>query len=227
MSTDLPDGVDPEALLDRLFDAGVLAERDDGTVVVTAGFADERDLYHQTYGDVDERQYVRAVASAFDVDREAAAERIEAHGVTREEFVAYVALQSFLDDPPGAERLAVMAGMVADLGVESPVPDGMAELTDDTYESFLDGDAAVFVWRHRCDPCEALKADLPDVLAALPDGVAVAGVDGEAASDLRRAFDVDSAPTLLLFRDGDLVESVVGRHSPDHYRTVFDEVYRA
>ncbi|MFB6204907.1 MAG: thioredoxin family protein, partial [Haloglomus sp.] len=227
MSTDHnspTDDVDPEALLDQLVAADVLREEADGALLRTEAFEDEFDLYEQTYGDVDEERFVRAVAAAFDLDQSTAAERIEELGVTREEFVAYMALYSFLDDPPSTEPLTVMAQMVADLDVVSPVPDEMLELSDEDYEAFIDdhGDAAVFVWRTGCDPCEGLKEDLPDVRAALPDSVAVAGVDGDAVPDLRAAFEVTSAPTLLLFRDGSLAETVVGRYEVHHYREYFD-----
>lgn len=221
------EGPDPGALFERLRAADVLDENEDGAVVITAEFDDERDLYDQTYGDLDDERFVEAVAAAFGIDEATAAERIETHGVTREEFVAYMALQSYLDDPPPTEQLAVMAGMVADVGVASPVPDGMRELADDTYEAFVaeSSDAAVFVWRHRCDPCERLKEDLPELRTALPDDVAVAGVDGDAVPDLRQTFEVESAPTLLLFRDGELVESVVGRYPVERYRETFADIY--
>lgn len=217
---------DPEALLDRLIAADVLRTDGDG-LLRTAAFEDEFDLYEQTYGDVDEERFIRAVAAAFDLERSTAADRIEELGVTRDEFVAYMALQSFLDDPPSMEPLAMMARMVAELGVVSPVPEGMIELTDEDYAVFVDehDDAAIFVWRHGCDPCEGLKEDLPALRSTLPDRVAVAGVDGDAVPDLRADFEVTSAPTLLLFRDGALAETVVGRYPVDRYREVFDEVY--
>jgi thiol-disulfide isomerase/thioredoxin len=216
-----------EDALDRLIDAGAVDEADDGTLSTTQAFEDVRDVYHDTYGNATESVFHDTVADLFDIDREAAADRVEREDVTREELVAYLAAQSFLDDPPDRETLAHMAAVLVELGPGSPVPDALTELDDGSYEAFLDDhpDALLSVWTHGCAPCDAMKADLDAILSALPDGVAAAGLDGETAVDFRREFDVDAAPALLLFRDGRLEATLTGRHSPEALEEEFEGVY--
>lgn len=211
--------------LDALVDAGLVDETADG-LATTEDFEATRRIYRDTYGAADDAVFRQTVADAFGVSESVAADRIEHGAITREDLIAYLALRSALPDADD-ERLAMMATLVAELSPESPVPDAVAELDDDAWPAFLDDhpDAVVTVWRHDCAPCAALKDDLDAVLSALPDGVAVAGVDGESVPTFRRRFDVDAAPAVCSFRDGDCKDVTTGRQSPEAYAEQFAAVY--
>ena len=230
----------PEARFEFLREWDVLAEHEDGTVTTTEPFEYERGLFLDTYGDVDDETFERVVAETFDLSGAEAAARIEELDVTREEVCTYLALRSYLSEagdgsederPPsiGTSPLALLAGMVADVAPATPVPDSMTELTDEDYCAFVDdrGDAVVFVWKRECEPCDAMKAELEEVLSALPDGVAVAGVDGESVPSFCRSFEVEAAPTTLVFADGDLALSLRGRRRPDRLAEAFADAYGA
>jgi thiol-disulfide isomerase/thioredoxin len=218
---------DPEALLDRLFAAGVLAETADGTLTTTPEFEETRSVYHDTYADVSEEEFRATLVELFDLDPEEAAAEIEEQGVTREELVAFLSLRSFLADPPDELTLAMLARMTTRAAPASPVPTALRELDDDDYRTFLDEhpDAFLTVWKNGCAPCEAMKEDFGAILEALPDAVAAAGVDGGTVSAFRREFEVDAAPAVLLFRDGDLVQSDTGRQSVAAMEERFAAVY--
>ncbi len=241
-----PGDVDPGTLLDSpearfefLVAWDVLAEHEDGTVTTTERFEYDRGLYHDTYGNADEATFHRTVADLFDLPESEAAERIEEHGVTREEVAVYLAIRSHLKEvaeevdrePPdlGTGVLSLLAGMVTEVAPPSPVPDGMRELTDGDYRGFLAerGDAVVFVWKRDCDPCESMKLQLQETLAALPESVAVAGVDGESVRSFRESFDVSAAPTTLLFAGGELVDTHEGYRSPEALDAAFAAAYGA
>lgn len=214
-----------DAALDDLIDAGLVDEREDG-LVVTEAFEATRRVYRDTYAHADDAVFRRTVAEAFGVDEDRAADRIESGAVTREDLIAYLSIRSAFDEV-GQERLATMAALVAELSPASPVPEAIRELDDDAWPAFLDDhpDAVVTVWRHDCAPCEALKEDLDAVLAAVPDCVAVAGVDGESVPDFRRTFDVDAAPAVCAFRDGALEDVTTGRQPPETYAERFAAIY--
>ena len=199
---------DPETRLEFLVDAGVLEIDAEDDVTTTVPFEDTRSIYADTYTDVSEGQLVETVVDLFDVPAETARERIEAEEVTPNEIATYLSLQSFLDEDLPMESLALLVDMVAPVGVGSPVPDSMTTLTDEDYRDFIDGagDAVVFVWKYPCDPCRRMKGEIPPLLDALGDEVAIAGVDGESVTDFRREFEVETAPTVLLFADGELVD---------------------
>lgn len=216
---------DPEARLDYLLEHGVVEEAPDGDDLrLTAGFAETRDIHHDTYGDISEERFNRVVADIFEVSEERAREQ----DVTVEELVAFTTLQSHLDDPPDRDALALLAAMVAQFSPPSAVPDGMRELTDEDYAEFVDGrDAVVVVWKRVCTPCDMLKDELDEVRAGAPDDVAFAGVDGEHVPDFRREFEVTAAPTTLLFAAGELVERFEGKPEVAEFHEAFAEAFGA
>ena len=204
------------AHVDALLAEGVL-DHDEATdeIVTTDDFEHRRHVYLDTYLDVTDAEFHEGVADAFDLDSaEAAAERVDELGVTREEFATYLALSAHLDGYGVGERTE-MAGIVVQVGPQSPVPEALEQLDDDGWAAFVaDHDRAVVtVWKRRCDPCEAMKGEIDDILAALPDGVAVAGVDGEACPDFCRENEVNAAPAVAFFADGEVLEAVTGRRS--------------
>lgn len=224
MAVDAP----PDEYVDRLVEHGVVTvDPATDTVTTTVEFEDARAVYHDTYGNAPEDQFRETVAEVFGLDPEEAEARIEAFGVTREQLVAYLALQGFLDETPPQDELAVLAQIVADVGPGSPVPEQVEEVDDERYEAAIEahGDVALTVWKHHCDPCEELKEDLDDILAAAPEGVSFLGADGESVPELLGAFEVEAAPTVLLFRDGELRETVRGRRPVEAYEDAFEAVY--
>lgn len=218
---------DSEARFEYLVEHGVLAEREDGTVVTTDDFEGVRGIYYDSYLDLSDERFQQVLAEAFELSTDEARERIDQHGVTREELATYLALSSYLDDDRSRDELALLAAMAERVDPGSPVPEGMDELHDDEYAEYIDeqGDVVVFVWKRECAPCEAMKEDLDEIRAAAPARVAFAGVDGEAVSEFRREFEVDAAPTTLVFADGELVERLDGRRSPDDLADAFADAY--
>ena len=219
---------DAEQLFETLVEEGVLAVDDEERVTTTEAFEEVRDLYHDIYDPLDEAEYHESVAGEFGLDgREAAAEAIDELDVTREEFVAYLALKSHMDGGYGRDELARMAAVVTEASPGSVVPDAVAEVDDDTYEAFLDEhpDAVVTVWRRSCAPCDAMKEDLDEILMSVPEGVTVAGIEPTPPSEFRRNFRVDAAPAVLIFRDGREEERFTGRTRPGTLAEAFDEAY--
>lgn len=212
-----------------LREKGVIVEKGD-QIVVSEAYDAERGVYHDTYADVDDEQFHATIADLFGLSIEEARTQVEELGVTRAELVAYLSLRAYLRDRdavPETGALLQLAGMVADLDPESPVPASMRELTDDDYTEFLakHPDAVIFVWRRHCAPCDEMKAELDEIHAAAPDRVAFAGLDGEMVAEFRREFEVDAAPATLTFAGGEFVEAVEGRRSPDQLAEMFTTAF--
>ncbi len=219
---------DPEARIDYLVERDVLVEREDGTIVTSDEFQSALGVYEDSYLDSPDESFVETVASVFDLDPNDAAERIEETGMTRRELATFMALRSYLDDPDRTrDELALLTDMVDGVGPDSPVPSDLPEIDDDGYEAYVDrhGDVVVFVFTRNCRPCDALKADLPEIVEGAPDSVSFAGVNGDDAPSFRRAFDVSVAPTTLVFVDGDLVDRVEGRKPVSTVVDVLDDAY--
>lgn len=217
-----------DAHIDALVEEDVLdydAETDGLTT--TADFEQHRHIYYDTYLSVDVTEFHEAVAEEFGLSTpEAAAERVDQLGVTREEFATYLTLSARLEGY-SVDELSQMAGVVVEVGPDSPVPEAVAHLDDDSYRAFVDDHerAVVTVWKRDCAPCEAMKGELDELLDALPDDAAVAGLDGEQCPAFCRTTEVNAAPAVVFFADGDLLDAVTGRTSPGPLGERAAEVY--
>jgi thiol-disulfide isomerase/thioredoxin len=216
---------DPEARLDFLIEADVIDVDEDDSVTATVDFEDARAVYADTYQDVDDETFAETIADLFDVPVADAKARID-DNLTREDLIAYLSLQSHLDRDLPQDVLVLLTSMISGVGFDA-VPDSMPELDDDTYEPFVEehGDAVLIVWSYPCDPCRSLRRDLPAFREALPERVALAGVDGDSVGRLRREFEVTSAPTLLFFADGELADTFEGYLPADVLAERVEDVY--
>jgi thiol-disulfide isomerase/thioredoxin len=229
-----------ETALDRLIEAGAVAEAADGSLTTTDAFEDTRSVYHDTYGTAAPGAFEATAAEVFGLTDEAVEELIDAGELTRRHLVAYLSVRSFFrelasgdggeDDSatvPDPQTAALMAQILVEIGPGSPVPPEIEELGDGDYDEFLRAhpDAVLTLWKRHCDPCEALKREFDDVLAAVPAGVAVAGLDGEAVPEFCGEFGVNAAPAVLLFKDGALAEKIVGKRSVEALAERFAETF--
>jgi thioredoxin 1 len=99
-------------------------------------------------------------------------------------------------------------------------------LTDSNFDqSVIKASAVVLVdfWAEWCGPCRRL-APTVDALASDYDGRLVVGklnVDENPGTASR--FSIRGIPTLLLFKGGEVVESVVGLVEKDQLKTLIDK----
>lgn len=105
----------------------------------------------------------------------------------------------------------------------------MAEITDVTDATFeaevLKSDKPVLVdfWAEWCAPCRRL-APTVDALATELDGRVTVGklnVDENPATAER--FSVRGIPTLLIFKSGEVVESIVGLTDKEHLKSLIEK----
>lgn len=217
-----------ESYIDTLVESDVL-RHDEATdqLWTTDDFQGHLEVYLDTYTDISEEEFHETIAEVFGLpSAEAAAERAEELDVTREELSAFLTLRARLDDY-GTEDLAMMAAIVTQVDPQSPIPEQVLEVDDDTYQAFVDDSerAIVTVWKRGCAPCDGMKEDLDEILDLLPDDAPVAGLNGEECPAFCESHEVNTAPAVVFFEDGDSIDTVTGRTSPEPLAERAEELY--
>lgn len=86
------------------------------------------------------------------------------------------------------------------------------EVTDATFQGEVEAHKGLVVvdfWAEWCGPCRAI-APVLDQLAGENVGLKIAKVDVDANQQTAMRFNVRSIPTLMFFKDGRHVDTVVG-----------------
>ena len=92
----------------------------------------------------------------------------------------------------------------------------MSEISNLNKETFANAttttDSTVIVdfWAPWCGPCKALAPILEEVAAEVGDAVSIYKVNVDENTELAQEHGVQSIPTLLIFKSGNLSETIVG-----------------
>ena len=86
-------------------------------------------------------------------------------------------------------------------------------VTDDTFEAEVVQSATpaiVDFWAVWCGPCKMIAPALEQIADEYADQIQVAKLDVDHSSETAMKYGVMSIPTLILFKDGEPVERIIG-----------------
>jgi len=92
------------------------------------------------------------------------------------------------------------------------VMSNIKNLNAETFENEISGNVPVLVdfWAEWCAPCKALAPILDEVSDELAGKIVVTKVNLDENQDLAMKYSIRSIPTLLLFKNGELLDMQVG-----------------
>ncbi len=93
------------------------------------------------------------------------------------------------------------------------------EVTDETFEQEVeqaDGVAMVDFWAAWCGPCRLVGPIVDQLAQEYAGQVKVAKLDVDASQRTAMKFGIRSIPSILIFKDGELVDAVVGAVPKQH-----------
>ncbi|MEA3297747.1 MAG: thioredoxin [candidate division Zixibacteria bacterium] len=86
-------------------------------------------------------------------------------------------------------------------------------ITDDTFEAeVLQSDKPVIVdfWAVWCGPCKMISPVLEEIAGDYPEQIKVAKLDVDSNNKTAGKYNIMSIPSVLFFKNGELVDQVVG-----------------
>lgn len=96
--------------------------------------------------------------------------------------------------------------------------DKITELDSSNFEAAVsDGSAPVLVdfWAPWCGPCKAIAPILEELAEELGDSVKICKVNVDNNSDIAGKYEIRAIPTILIFKNGQVADTVVGLSSKE------------
>lgn len=96
--------------------------------------------------------------------------------------------------------------------------EGIIELTDSNFEDeVIKSESPVLVdfWAVWCGPCKMIEPEIEKLLDEKRDALKIGRLNVDDNRDTAIKFGISSIPTLLLFKNGEVKEKLVGAMSKD------------
>ncbi|WP_311408022.1 thioredoxin [Liquorilactobacillus uvarum] len=100
----------------------------------------------------------------------------------------------------------------------------MKELTDKTFENETStGVTLTDFWATWCGPCRMQSPVIEQLDEEIGDKVSFSKVDVDQNTDVASKFGIMSIPTLLIKKDGEVVDTLVGYHPKEQIQTKLEQ----
>jgi len=95
-------------------------------------------------------------------------------------------------------------------------------LTNENYESFINSEKTVVVdfWATWCGPCKMVGPVIEDLAGEFEGQTSVCKVNVDEMPDLASEYRIMSIPTVMIFKNGEIVDKAVGVRTKEEYQNM-------
>lgn len=103
----------------------------------------------------------------------------------------------------------------------------VVELKEENFDEFISkGNAVIDFWAEWCGPCKLLGPTVDEVAKEMKGKVKFGKVDVDKEGDLAQKFEVMSIPTLVFFKNGEVVNKMSGAMPKDELEDAIKDTFR-
>ncbi len=99
-------------------------------------------------------------------------------------------------------------------------------LNEDNFDEHVaktDGPILVDFWASWCGPCKIIAPRLVELAEEMKGQAHVAKIDVDQNGDLANRFGIRSIPTLMVFKDGKIVDQLIGAAPKEQIRRMLEK----